>query len=133
MTTKPNFGPNFGLFWPKFGRKKFFSWVLPLIYIRHCCKLSFCMQFQEKLVNQIWNNGKKPSFRSDSGPFDPNLAQQIFFFKKWLYQSLYTMVNYHHVQYQKNLMIQSSENLVTDGRSDGLTDWPEWFHRTLSS
>ena len=28
------------------------------------------------------------------------------------------MVSYHHVQYQKKLMIQSSENLVTDGQTD---------------
>ena len=37
---KSNFGPDFGLFWPKFGPKNFFSWVLPLLDVRHCCKLS---------------------------------------------------------------------------------------------
>ena len=31
------------------------------------------------------------------------------------------MVSYH-VQYQKKLMIQSWENLVTDGETDGETD-----------
>ena len=85
IETKPNFGPDFGPFWPKFGPKKFFSWVLPLLDVRHRCKLSFCMQFQGKLVNQIWNNVKKPSFGSDSGPFDSNLAHlpltiNIFYF-----------------------------------------------------
>ena len=29
-------------------------------------------------------------------------------------------------------MIQSWENLVTDGRMDERTDWQDWFHRTLS-
>ena len=32
------------------------------------------------------------------------------------------MVSYHYVQYQKKLMIQSWENLVTDERTDGRTD-----------
>ena len=36
------------------------------------------------------------------------------FLKSWLHQSLDIMVNDHHVQYQKKLMIQSLENLVTD-------------------
>ena len=32
-----------------------------------------CMQFQEKLKNQIWENGEKPNFGPDFGPFCPNL------------------------------------------------------------
>ena len=62
-------------------------------------------------MNQIWENGKRPS----SGPkIDPNSGGQIFFSKIWLCQSLDIMVRYHHVQYQKKLMIQSGENLVMD-------------------
>ena len=37
------------------------------------------MQFQEKLMNQTWDNGKKPSFRPDFGPFSPNLGPINFF------------------------------------------------------
>ena len=32
------------------------------------------------------------------------------------------MASYRHVQYQKKLMIQSKENLVTDGQTDWRTD-----------
>ena len=32
------------------------------------------------------------------------------------------MVSYHHVQYQKKLMIQSWKNLVSDGLTDGQTE-----------
>ena len=32
------------------------------------------------------------------------------------------MVSYHYVQYQKKQMIQSWENLVTDGRTDKRTE-----------
>ena len=48
------------------------------------------------------------------GPVMTHLAQlqasghQSFFFSNiWLHQSLDNMVSYHHVQYQKKLMIQS--------------------------
>ena len=39
-----------------------------------------------------------------------------------LCQSLDIMVRNHNVQYQKKLMIQSRENLVTDRRRDGRTE-----------
>ena len=38
-----------------------------------------CMQFQGKLTNQTWENGKKPSFRADFSPFGPNLDAKNFF------------------------------------------------------
>ena len=45
----------------------------------------------------------------------------FIFFKNLARQSLDIMVNYHHVQYQKKLMIQSWENLVTYGQTDRRT------------
>ena len=50
--------------------------------------------------------------------FGPNSGCQNFFSKIWLCHSLDVMFSYHHVQYQKKLMIQSWENLVTDGQTD---------------
>ena len=38
-----------------------------------------CMQFQGKLINQPWENGRKPSFRPDFGPFWPKFGPQNFF------------------------------------------------------
>ena len=46
----------------------------------------------------------------------------IFFSKIWFGQSLDIMISYHHEQYQKKLMIQSWENLVTEWRTDGRID-----------
>ena len=86
---KPGFEPDFD---------KFFLWFLPLLE-----------------PNQTWESGKKtPSFWPNFGPFGPNSGHQIFLNKIWLCQSLDIMVSYHHVQYQKKLMIQSWKNLVTD-------------------
>ena len=38
----------------------------------------YCMQLQGKLINQIFENGKKPSFGTNFGPFDSNLAAKSF-------------------------------------------------------
>ena len=157
---------------PQIWTPKCFSWILPLLDVRHCCKLSscaisrenykanlrkwqkklsfgpnfgpfdlnlgpnffslldivasyHCMQFQGKLMKQTWENCKKPSFKPDFGPFGPNLGPNfiyLFFSKIWLRQSLDIIVSYHHAQHQKKLMIQSWENVVTDGHTDGQTD-----------
>ena len=63
-------------------------WVLPLLDVTS-------RMIQTKKI------AKKSHFGSDLGPL-----RQI------------SMVNYHHVQYQKKLMIQSSENLGMDGQTD---------------
>ena len=36
---KPNFGPDFGRFWPKFDPQKTFLLVFPLLDLAHSCKL----------------------------------------------------------------------------------------------
>ena len=38
-----------------------------------------CMQFHGKRTNQTKESGKKPSFRPDFGPFEPNLGPKTFF------------------------------------------------------
>ena len=79
------------------------------------------MQFQGKLMSQTLENGKKTSFRHNFGPFGS--GSPVFFFSNiWLCQSLDIMVRYHHVQYQKKLIIQSQENFVRDRRTDRGTD-----------
>ena len=40
------------------------------------------------------------------------------------------MVSYHHLQYQKKLLIQSWQNLVMDGRTDGQTDESDFIGRS---
>ena len=39
-----------------------------------------CVQFQGKLMNQTSENGKKPSFGPNFGPFGPNRGSNYFFF-----------------------------------------------------
>ena len=44
-----------------------------------------CMKFQEKLMNQTWENDKKPHSGLDYGPFAENLGAEIFFRGFYLY------------------------------------------------
>ena len=52
------------------------------------------MSFQEKLMNQTRENGKKPSFRSDFDCFGPNLSSKNFFsdFISTRYQKLLQVI-----------------------------------------
>ena len=63
MTKKTNFGPNFGLYDPNLPLppKIFFSWVLPLLDVIHCCKLS---------LYEISRKTNEPSLRK----WQPNFA-----------------------------------------------------------
>ena len=38
------------------------------------------MQIQWKLINQTWENGKKPNFGPDFGPLGPDSDRQILLF-----------------------------------------------------
>ena len=56
---------------------KFFFWVLPLLDVRHCCKLS-----SYAISRKTQKNGVKPHFGLDIGPLGPNSSCQIFFPQK---------------------------------------------------
>ena len=69
---KPSFGPNFGSnLSPKNIFKKFYFYYMLEINARY-----HCMQFQEKLKNQTWENGKKTSFGPDFGQFGQPIFQK---------------------------------------------------------
>ena len=80
---------------PKF----FFLWILPLLDVNHCCKLSLYAISRKTNEPNLRKWQKKPVL----GLILVHLAQirvaKIFFLKIWLRQSLYVMVSYHHVQY----------------------------------
>ena len=56
-----------------------------------------CMYFKEKLMNQTWENGKKPSFRTDFGTFGPNLGPKFIFHKLYFFFMLDIVASYHHM------------------------------------
>ena len=55
---KPNFGPDFG----PFGSPNFFSWILPLLDIRYCCKVSLYAISKKTYQPSLRKCQKKPSW-----------------------------------------------------------------------
>ena len=74
---KKIFGPNVGIFGPNLVPKFFFRtfylyWKLNIVASYRS------MQFQGKLMNQTWENGKNPNFGPNFGTFVPNLGFNFF-------------------------------------------------------
>ena len=72
---KPNFRPDFG--WPKFDRPNFFLWVLPILDVRHCCKLSL-YAISRKTDEQNLRKWQKKTLVS--GSILTQIRAAIFFF-----------------------------------------------------
>ena len=79
---------------PKFKAKETFSLILPLLHVRHFCKLSF-YAISSKTNGPNLRKEQKTLFRT-----------QNVFPKILLGQSLDIMVSYYHLQNQEKLMIQ---------------------------
>ena len=76
---KPNFRPDFDLFWPKLGPKNFISWVLPLLDITHYCKLSLYAISRKTNEPNLRKWQEKTSCRPNFGHLGPNLGPKSFF------------------------------------------------------
>ena len=113
---KLNFGPDLGPFWPKYRLQKLFSWVLPLLDVIHCCKLSL-YAMKRKTNKQTWKNGKKSSFGPDFGLFGPNSSYQFFFFKNLAFS-----VTRYHSQLSSCTISEKSNDPIERKLSDGQTD-----------
>ena len=109
---------------------KTFLWVLPQLDVRHCRRLT-SHAISRKTNDPNSRKGQNISFWACFRPLEPKFGLPNFLKKLWLCQSLDTMVSYHHVQYQKKLMIQSRVNLVTNGQTGIQTDGRERFHRPM--
>ena len=79
---RPKFRPNFSF------RGFYLYCMLDIVASYHC------MRLQGKLTNQIWENDEKPSFRTNSEPFRPDLGLNIFH-EFNLYYMLQIVESYH--------------------------------------
>ena len=60
-------------------------------------------------MNQTWENGQKPSFRTNFAPYGPNLGLRNFFPGFYLYM-LDIVASYHCMQFQGKLKNQTWKN-----------------------
>ena len=113
---KLSFKPNFGPFGPNFSPPKSFSWILPLQDVRHCCNLSL-YHISGKVMNQIWENGKKLNLAPDFGSFGPNSSRQNFFFK-----NLTLSVTRYHGQLSSCTTSEKNNDPILRKLSEGQPD-----------
>ena len=73
-------------------------------------------------MSQTWENGKKPNFGPDFGPFAQNLGRQNFF-SKYLASS----VTRYYGQLSSSTISEKTYDSIlrklSDGRTDVQTDW----------
>ena len=102
-----NLRPDFGRFGPSLPPPKIFSWVLALVDVRHCHKISSYAILRRKTYNPNSRKWHKNSFWAWFRSVGPKFGSPIFFSKIWLRQLLDIMVSYHH-EYHIKLMIHKS-------------------------
>ena len=120
---KPDFGHDFDPLLDQRWSPKPFSWVLPLLDLIHCCKLSL-YAISRKTNEPNLRKWQKTQFPAQFWPIWPKFGSPIFFF----FKNLASSVKRYHGQLWpcallEKTMIQSSENVVTrDGQMDRKTD-----------
>ena len=72
-----------------------------------------CMQFQEKLMIQTQENGEKPQFRPDLGPFRP---------PKFFFKILALSVTRYHGQLLSCTISEKTKDPILRKLSDGRID-----------
>ena len=119
--------------WPKFGPQILFLWVLSLLDVRHCCKLSlYAIPRKTNYPNQ--GNSEKPQFGPNLGLLGPNLGRHHFFLR-----NLASSVTRYYGQLLLCTISEKTNDPIlrkcidrwTDKQPDE-TDGREGFHRTLS-
>ena len=77
-------------------------------------------------MNQTLENSKKPSFRSDFGPFGPNSGRQFFF------KYLASPVTRYHDQLSSRTIKKTNDPILrklSDRQTDGQTDESDFMGR----
>ena len=95
--------------WHKFESQNFLSWILPLLDVRNCSKLSL-YDISRKTNEPNLRKWQKLSFGPNFGTFSPNLGPKNFFHGFYLHQMLDIVAGYHCMQFQGKLMNRTSEN-----------------------
>ena len=126
---KNNFGTNFGPFGQKLPPPlpQFFVWILPLLDVRHCCKLSR-YAVSKKTNEPHLRKWPKTSFWDWFRPVGLKFGQRVYFFFKYLVSS--DTRNYG----QLSCTISEKTNdpilrKLSDGRTGGRTNQSDFIAR----
>ena len=118
MAKKTSFRSDFGPLGPKF-----YLLILPLVEVRHCCKLSFYVN-SRKTNEPNLRKWQKTYFRARSESIWPKFRLSIFFFK-----NLASTVTRYHGQLSSCTISEKTNGQIlrklSDGRRDEGTDGRE--------
>ena len=123
MAKNPYFGPDFGRFWPQFCPKNFFVGFTSTRYQILLPAIIVC-NFKENLRSKL-EKMTKTQFWDQFWSIWPKFQPPNFFSKIQLLQSLYIIVSYYHVQYQKKTndpILRKRSDERTEERTDGQID-----------
>ena len=110
MKKNPNFGPDFSSFGPNLG-PKIFLWVLPLLDVRHYCKLSL-HAISRKSNDQNSRKWGKPHFGPHLGLLGLIRSQKFFF------KNLASSATRYHGQLSLCTISQKTNGLILKKLSD---------------
>ena len=109
--------------------QKLFLWILPLLDVRHCCKLS------QYAISRKTKTSKKASFGPNLAHLTQIRAANFFFF--FLKNLASSVTRYHRKLSSCTTSEKTNDPILrklsdgqTEGQADGQTDW---FHRTMSN
>ena len=100
---KPNFGSDFGLFWPKFDLKTFFVGFTSSSCYTLLQAITVC-NVKENWLTRLEKMAKNLVFWPKFGP------QRFFFHEFYIWKMLEIVANYHWMLFQGKLMNQIWEN-----------------------
>ena len=113
---KPDFGHDFDPLLDQRWSPKPFSWVLPLLDLIHCCKLSL-YAISRKTNEPNLRKWQKTQFPAQFWPIWPKFGSPIFFFK-----NLASLVTSYHGQLSSSSILEKTNDLILRKLSDGWTD-----------
>ena len=64
---------------------QFFKWVLPLLVVKQCSKVSSYWIYRKTNDQNMKKKDKKPNFGTNFGPIGQNLGPRIFCSRFYLY------------------------------------------------
>ena len=82
-----------------------------------------CVQFHRKLTNQTRENGKKPDFGPDFGPFGPNWGCHFFFFFFFFKNLALSVTRYHHQLSSCTILEKTSDTILRKLNEKWMDGW----------
>ena len=132
MGKKTSFRPNFDPFGPNLGPENVFSWILPLLEVRHRCN-GLLYANSRKNNEQNLRKWQKTQFQAQ---FWPKFRPPIFYLFIFFFKTLTLSVTRYHGQLSSCTISEKTNDPILRKLSNGRTDQPtegrEYYYHYFS-